>query len=144
MEKSPTKDDLIYDACLLLPHKDRPAVERYVSAILDCDFKSDALPLCQRDDEGPVVDIIMVVSDFCELPPMLPHILNFVEKLWLYNRGDWTPNNSQIRIHNETVCLVCGAPNDGDLHTFTGRVEGWPTDTPQEVCVFLCSLHRTD
>lgn len=111
MEKSPTKDDLVYDACLILPHKDRPAVERYVSAILDCDFESDALPRCQRsykcisgtdandfvpcDDDGPVVDIIMIISDFCELPPMFSHIMNFVGMLWLYNRGDWTPTLSR-------------------------------------------------
>lgn len=92
------KEDLIYDACLLLPHLERPAVEKYVSAIIDCDFDSDALPLCQRsykcisggsahdfipcDDEGLVPDIIMIIGDFCELPPMLPHIHSFIDALW--------------------------------------------------------------
>ena len=98
------KEDLIYDACLLLHHMERPEVERYVSAIIDCDFGSDALPQCQRsykciwggdatdfipcDDEGLVPDIIMIISDFCELPPMLPHIHSFIDALWVLNRGD--------------------------------------------------------
>ena len=97
MEKAPTREDLIYDACCILPHLDRPTVTRYVSAIIDCDFSSDAVPQCLRSYkrisgtdavEGLVPDIIMIVSDFCELPPMLPYIHSYIDALWALNRGE--------------------------------------------------------
>jgi len=75
------KADLYHDARLLLPEHPNP--EGYVDAIVDCDLHSEYLPLTGDN----YLSVLHIIADFCELPPMLPHIHSFIDALWDFNRG---------------------------------------------------------
>ncbi len=120
----PTQD-LIYDACLLLPHYEPQFVTGYLLAVINCDFESQFLPRCKRlyrgpgsdmsqddskfydwqpcdpDERKPVVDVLMIISDFCELPPMLPYIRSFVDALWVEARCDDSIEETEYYLEGE-------------------------------------------
>ena len=97
-ERLMNMSDLIYDACLSLFDYEPYHVTGYVRAVIQCDFDSPYLPLCHplngRETDEPTldecasIDVLTIISDFCELPPMLPHIHSFIDALWEFNLGE--------------------------------------------------------
>ena len=81
-----------------MPDYEPDFVAGYVTAIIDCDLDSQYLPSCRslngREtdeptlDEGLSIDVLTIIGDFCELPPMLPYIHSFIDALWEFNRGE--------------------------------------------------------
>jgi len=118
-------EDLIYDACLILPQYERSFVTGYLLAVINCDFESRFLPRCVRlyrgpgslsdkddskyydwlpcdpDERIPVPDVLRIISDFCELPPMLPYIRSFVDALWVEARCDDSIEETEWHLEGE-------------------------------------------
>ena len=56
---------------------------------------------CDPDERKPVVDVLMIISDFCELPPMLPYIRSFVDALWVEARCDDSIEETEYYLEGE-------------------------------------------